>query len=76
MQKFSVLVPKNDSKILSNVKASSVKRINRSKTISKHYTKYKSAADIMEINGLAILENSDVALVGKIAEHTLNAEIY
>lgn len=54
---FDAPTPNNENEVLVNVKAFSVKNVDRMKAAGKHYTSYPSFPTVIGIDGAGILEN-------------------
>jgi NADPH:quinone reductase-like Zn-dependent oxidoreductase len=74
-QDFADPVPQNDEQILINVKAASIKNIDKLRAGGKHYASYKELPVIVGIDGVGILENGTrvyaQGLTGMLAEKAL-----
>lgn len=76
-QDFADPIPQNDEQILINVKAASVKNIDKLRAVGKHYASYKELPAIVGLDGVGVLENGKrvyaQGITGMIAEKALIA---
>src|SRR6187401_3620252 len=74
-QDFADPIPQNEEQILINVKAASVKNIDKLRAGGKHYASHKELPAIVGLDGVGILENGKrvyaQGLTGMIAEKAL-----
>ena len=76
-QNFADPMPQNDEQILINVKAASVKNIDKLRAGGKHYASHKELPAIVGLDGVGVLENGKrvyaQGITGMIAEKALIA---
>lgn len=76
-QDFADPIPQNDEQILINVKAASVKNIDKLRAGGKHYASHKELPAIVGLDGAGVLENGKrvyaQGITGMIAEKALIA---
>ncbi len=72
---FADPVPNNENEILINVKAASIKNLDKGRASGKHYASYKHLPVVVGIDGVGILENGQrvyaQGITGMIAEKAL-----